>query len=182
MATHSMFLPGESQGWGSLVGSMGSQRVGHDWSDLAAAATAYMCPNHPECPSTSLPTLSLWVVPEHQFWVPCFMIYFTKHNVQDRPHCWKWQNFILITEKYTTSLFSIHVMLLLTSQVVLGIKNLPANMRCKRLWFNPLLGKIPWRRAWQSTPVSMPGESHEQRTLVGYSPWGLKEMDTIEST
>ena len=38
-----VFLPGESQGWGSLVGcqtSMGSHRVGHDWSDLAAAAAA----------------------------------------------------------------------------------------------------------------------------------------------
>ena len=40
MATHSMFLPGESQGWRSLVGCClwGSHRVGHDWSDLAAAA------------------------------------------------------------------------------------------------------------------------------------------------
>ena len=37
-----VFLPGESQGWGSLVGfRMGSHRVGHDWSDLAAAAAAY---------------------------------------------------------------------------------------------------------------------------------------------
>ena len=30
--------------------------------------------------------------------------------------------------------------------------------------------KIPWRRAWPSTPVSVPGESHGQRSLVGYSP------------
>ena len=60
---------------------------------------------------TSHPTLSLCVVPEHQLWVPCFMIYFTKHNFQDRPHCCKWQNFILITEKYTTSLLSIHLVM-----------------------------------------------------------------------
>ena len=32
-----------------------------------------MCPPHPECPSTSLLTLSLWVVPEHWLWMPCFM-------------------------------------------------------------------------------------------------------------
>ena len=32
-----------------------------------------------------------------------------------------------------------------------------------------------WRRKWQPTPVLMPGESHGQRSLVGYSPWGHKE-------
>ena len=43
-------------------------------------------------------------------------------------------------------------------------------------------GKIPWRRAWQPTPVFLPGESHGQRSLSGYSPWGRKELDTIEAT
>ena len=37
-----------------------------------------------------------------------------------------------------------------------------------------------WRRAWQPTPVFLPGESHGQRNLVGYSPWGCKESDTTE--
>ena len=35
---------------------------------------------------------------------------------------------------------------------------------------NPWVGKIPWRRAWQPTPVFLPGESHGQRSLAGYSP------------
>jgi len=43
--------------------------------------------------------------------------------------------------------------------------------------FNPWAGKIPWRRAWQPTPLSLPGESQEQRSLAGYSPWGCKELD-----
>jgi len=42
--------------------------------------------------------------------------------------------------------------------------------RCKTSEFNAWIGKIPWRRAWQPTPTFMPGESHEQRSLVGYSP------------
>ena len=42
--------------------------------------------------------------------------------------------------------------------------------RCKSHRFHPWLGKIPWRRAWQSIPVFLPGESHGQRSLVGYSP------------
>ena len=46
--------------------------------------------------------------------------------------------------------------------------------------FDPWVGKIPWRRAWQPTPVFLPGESHGQRSLVGYSPWGHKESDTTE--
>ena len=41
--------------------------------------------------------------------------------------------------------------------------------RCKRYEFDPWVGKIPWRRAWQPTPVCLPGESHGQRHLAGYS-------------
>ena len=52
--------------------------------------------------------------------------------------------------------------------------------RHKTHGFHPWVGKIPWRRAWQPTPVFLPGESHGQRSLVGYSPWGHKESDTIE--
>ena len=56
-------------------------------------------------------------------------------------------------------------------QVVLMAKNPPAKCRKhKRPEFDPWVGKIPWRRAWQPTPVLLPGESHGQRSLVGYSP------------
>ena len=46
--------------------------------------------------------------------------------------------------------------------------------------FNPWVGKIPWRRKWQSTPVLLPGKFHGQRSLVGYSSWGHKELDMTE--
>ena len=46
--------------------------------------------------------------------------------------------------------------------------------------FDPWVEKIPWRRAWQPTPVFLPGESHGQRSLMGYSPWGHNESDTTE--
>ena len=69
------------------------------------------------------------------------------------------------------------------SPVVLVVENLPANAGdIMRPWFDPWVGKIPWRRAWQPTPVSLPRESHGQRSLVGYSPWGRKELDTTEAT
>jgi hypothetical protein len=44
------------------------------------------------------------------------------------------------------------------------------------------VGKIPWRRERQPTPVFLPGESQGQRSLVGYSPWGHKVLDMIEAT
>ena len=54
--------------------------------------------------------------------------------------------------------------------------------RCKRRGFDPWVGKIPWRRKWQPTPVFLPRASHGQRSLVGYSPWGHKDSDTTEAT
>ena len=45
---------------------------------------------------------------------------------------------------------------------------------CRRHRFDPWVGKIPWRRAWQPTPVFLPGESHGQRSLAGYSPQGCR--------
>ena len=38
----------------------------------------------------------------------------------------------------------------------------------------------PWRRRWHPTPALLPGKSHGQRSLVDYSPWGCKELDTTE--
>ena len=46
--------------------------------------------------------------------------------------------------------------------------------------FDPWVGKVPWRRDQQPTPVFLPGESHGQRSLAGYSPWGCRESDTTE--
>ena len=48
--------------------------------------------------------------------------------------------------------------------------------RHRRREFNSWVRKIPWRRKWQPTPGFLPGESHGQRSLVGYSPWGHKRV------
>ena len=54
--------------------------------------------------------------------------------------------------------------------------------RHKRPGFDPRIGKISWRKAWQPTPVCLPRDSHGQRSLVGYSPQGQKELDLPEVT
>ena len=51
---------------------------------------------------------------------------------------------------------------------------------CRRCWFHPWVRKILWRREWLPTAVYLPGKSHGQGSLVGYSPWGCKESDTTE--
>ena len=61
------------------------------------------------------------------------------------------------------------------------IKNLLANagdIRDRGL----MVGKISWRRAWQPTPAFLPGETHGQRSLEGYSSQGFKESDMTEVT
>ena len=60
------------------------------------------------------------------------------------------------------------------------VKNLLANAVDARDRFNPWVGKIPWSRKWQSTPVFLPGESHGQQSLAGFSLWDCKELDTTE--
>ena len=56
------------------------------------------------------------------------------------------------------------------SQAVLVVQNPPADARDVRdRGFDPWVGKMPWRREWQPTTVFVPGESHGQRSLVGYN-------------
>ena len=57
---------------------------------------------------------------------------------------------------------------------------LPMQAWTCQIRFDPWIGKIPWRRKWQSTPIFLPGESRGQRSLMGYSPWGRKESNMTE--
>ena len=64
------------------------------------------------------------------------------------------------------------------SQVAQVVKNPSANAGDIRdAGSIPGSGRFPWRRAWQATPGFLPGKSHGQRSLVGYSPWGGNEHD-----
>ena len=51
--------------------------------------------------------------------------------------------------------------------------------RCR---FNPWMEKILWTKAWQPTPVFLPGKSHGQKSLASYSPGGCRESDTTDAT
>ena len=65
-------------------------------------------------------------------------------------------------------------------------KHSKSHLQCRRhvsCGFSPWVGKIPWSRKWQPTPVFLPEKFHGQRSLVGYNPCGRKEsLDTTEAT
>ena len=60
------------------------------------------------------------------------------------------------------------------------VKNLPAMQKTQETWVRSLVEKIPWSRKWQPTPVFLPGKSHGQRSLEGYSPRGHEESDMTD--
>ena len=126
MATHSSVLawriPGTAEPGG--LPSMGSHRVRHDWSDLAAAAT----PISGEGDGTPLQ-------------------YSCLENPMDRGTWWA----------------AVH-----------GVSKSQTQLSDFTFTF------MHWRRKWQPTPVLLPGESYGQRSLVGYSLWDHKELDTTE--
>ena len=66
------------------------------------------------------------------------------------------------------------------SQASLLAQWLRIHLPSKRCRLDPCVREIPWRRAWQPTPVFLPGEFHGQRNLVGYSPRGRRESNTTE--
>ena len=66
-----------------------------------------------------------------------------------------------------------------------GLKKKKRHLKCsshRRLGFDHWVEKIPWRRTWQPIPIFLPGKSHGQRRLEGYSPLGCKESDRAEGT
>ena len=64
--------------------------------------------------------------------------------------------------------------------LLLWLRQLRICLQCRRPAFSPWVRKIPCRKEWLPTPVLLLGESHGQRSLAGYSPWGHKESDMTE--
>ena len=68
-----------------------------------------------------------------------------------------------------------HRFITYTNSVTLETDLICQCRRCRRHGFDPWVGKIPWRRKWQRSPIFLTGESHGQRSLVDCSPWGHKD-------
>jgi len=99
-------------------------------------------------------------------------------------HTWRHINHLNLKTNKQTARPLIH-WILTTYKTALWLCGKISACQCRR-WnrcrFDPWVGKIPWNRKWQPAPVFLPGKSHGQRSLVGYSPRGCKELDTTEHT
>ena len=108
----------------------------------------------------------------------------------------EWFASIVRNRKHSQEAFMVHVLVfiltwiipsLISGNIVLCrcLSDKESACQCRRHRrhrFDPWVGKIPWSRKWQSTPVFLPGKSHGQKSLVGYSPWGHKELDMTDHT
>ena len=107
----------------------------------------------------------LWFFLTHNFSLPvCYPVYNYFYSVKSLKQS---------THAFFNLFFNVHCKGF--SQVVLVVKNLPANTGDIEKRVNLWVQKITWSRAWQPTSISLPGESHGQRSLVGYSPEDLTE-------
>ena len=69
---------------------------------------------------------------------------------------------------------------ILVSNLPWGLSSNEFACQCRRHRLHSWVRKIPWRRKLQPTPVFLPEKSHGQRSLVGYSPWGGKELNMTQ--
>ena len=177
MATHSSVLAWRIPGTGEPGGlpSMGSHRVGHDWSDLAvreviiplyiATASSLKC----NWPYFQEVTGNSKGVPAHLTGINPFnstilwgRYYYYPHYTQEDGVQGGWR----LEQGWEGG--------------ASGKEPAGQGRRHERHGFDPWVRKIPWRRKWQPTPVFLSGEFHRQRNLAGCSPWGRKESDTTE--
>ena len=82
-------------------------------------------------------------------------------------------------EKSRTQNYKFVIIITKASLVAQTAKSWLIRLQYRRSRFNPWIGKIPWRRKWQPTPLFLPGKSHGQRSLAGYSPWGCKSQTRL---
>ena len=81
---------------------------------------------------------------------------------------------------YTIMLMKGFLFLLIRSVFTIPTRWRRTHLPMQKTRVRSLGGKIPWRRKWQPSPVFLPGKSHKQRSLAGYSPRGHKESDMTE--
>ena len=112
----------------------------------------------------------------------CMNIHFPNSHPQFGGNIWYHSMLSLIFWQFALWEIAFHYCLCLHWNFPVGRDGESICLQCRRLRFDPWVGKIPWRRKWQPTPVFLPGKSHGRRSLVDYSPWGCKESDTRGAT
>ena len=116
-------------------------------------------------------------------WGPLFLT-FLWHHLRYLLYCepWIWREDLLPPDVETFRVKDVRCAKIQIWVQAIELGGLPRWLsgQCRGYWrwgFDPWVGKIHWKRKWQSTPVFFPGKSHGQRSLEGCSPWGHKQSD-----
>ena len=110
----------------------------------------------------------------HSLWDP--------NILQPLPHPWK--VFLQMSEVWVSCRLFFSSSLCWVEELPWWLSSKESTCQCRRhrrCRFNLWVGKIPWRRKWQPTPVFLPGESHGQRSLADYSPQGCKSQTRLSA-
>ena len=138
---------------------------------LLTAPTAEPPPLSPHLLCTAAPSILLWVQSHAEIsWRRTFKA--KDYQVQNG-RAQKWRRSLILQRSIWWSVSY--------SRWLSGKESTCQCRRCRRHWFDPWVRKIPWSRKWQPTPVFLAGEFQGQRSLVGYSPEGLKESTRLSS-
>ena len=117
-------------------------------------------------------------------WLFLFFFFFTSDSCLPRSHCLHHTGFQCFSWTHQPCsylrVFTLDLPSGENARLPRWLSGKEFSCQCRKRRFDPWIGKILWRRKWQPTPVFLPGKSHGQRSLVGYSPWGCKESDTSE--
>ena len=173
--------------WVSRPGRMGSQKS--HMAFVWAGSYRSLCPAPHHCPD---PTTDIQThITLQKAFSAHLCVYTTSHTHTHTPHhtCTYTKKHTYTYTTQTNTLPSAHKCTQNTPQTYIypttyiqGFphssvgKNLPSVQETWVRLFGSWVGKIPWKRKWQPTPVFLPGESHGQRSLAGYSPWGHKSQ------
>ena len=90
--------------------------------------------------------------------------------------------FMLRSRELLSAKFSVYNAVLSPMGLPWWLSGRESSCQWRRHKFDPWVRKIPWRRKWQATPVFLPGKSHRQRCLAGYSSWGLRLQKELDMT
>ena len=165
MATHSSVLAWRIPGMGEPGGlpSMGSHIVGHDWSDLAAVAVAGIYLEKTLIQKDNM----------NHFAVHLKLTQHCKLPILQGLPWWSYSVLPLQGAGVWSLVREVRAFRWLSGK--------ESACQCRGHVFNPWVRKNPWRRKWQPTSVFLPGKSHRERRLVGYSLWGHKSQTRLRN-
>ena len=100
-----------------------------------------------------------------------FHIHFSHREITELPNFEKKVKFLVELQKKNKWILGLS----------LWLSDKESACQCRRYGFDSWVGKIPWRRKWQATPLFLPGKSRGQRSPAGYSPWGRKSLTRLSN-